>query len=93
MEWTEVRQAYPNEWPIIEALEAHTTPTHQRQLDKIAVVERCTDGSLAMLRYRHQHQQYPAREFYFIQTSREDIDIREQQWMGVRRGHAAVTEG
>ncbi|EDN69216.1 hypothetical protein BGP_1693 [Beggiatoa sp. PS] len=27
MIWSEVRQAYHNQWLIIEALEAHTTPT------------------------------------------------------------------
>jgi len=41
MIWSEVRQAYHNQWLIIEALEAHTTPDTQRHLDHIAVVEMC----------------------------------------------------
>jgi len=32
MQWVDVRQTYPNEWMIIEALEAETAPTHQRNL-------------------------------------------------------------
>lgn len=92
MLWSEIRKAYPNEWLIIEAVEAHTTSTHQRHLDKIAVVERCTDGNSAMQSYRHLHQQYPTREFYFVHTSREILDIREQQWLGIRRGYAATVE-
>ena len=90
MQWPEIRKAYPNQWLIIEALEAHTTPDNQRQLDKIAVIERCPDGSAAMESYRRLHQQYSGREFYFVHTSREELDIREQQWLGIRRGSAAI---
>lgn len=93
MQWSEVRKAYPNEWLIIEALQAQTTPNSRRQLVKIAVVERCTDGNSAMQSYRRLHQQYPAREFYFVHTSRNELDIREQQWLGIRRGHAAIVAG
>jgi len=90
MQWPEIRKAYPNQWLIIEALEAHTTPDRRRQLDKIAVIERCMDGSAAMDSYRRLHRQYPGREFYFIHTSREEPGIREQQWFGIRRGNAAI---
>jgi len=93
MQWSEIREAYPNEWLIIEALQAHTNTAHQRQLEKIAVVERCEDGNSAMHSYRRLHQQHPSREFYFVHTSREKLDIREQQWLGIRRDHAAVVEG
>ena len=92
MQWFEIRDAYPNEWLIIEALQAHTTTSHQRQLDKIAVVERCSDGGSAMQSYRHLHQQYPVREFYFVHTSREELDIREQQWLGIRRNDAVISD-
>jgi hypothetical protein len=43
--------------------------------------------------YRRLHQQYPSREFYFVHTSREELDIREQQWLGIRRSHAHRVEG
>jgi hypothetical protein len=93
MQWSEICKAYPNEWLIIEALQAHTSPTNQRLLVKIAVVERCADGNSAMQAYRRLHQQFPAREFYFVHTSREQLDIHEQQWLGIRRGYAAIAEG
>ena len=92
MKWYEIRQAYPDQWLIIEALQAHTTPDSRRQLDKIAIIERCEDGTTAMLSYRRLHQQYPAREFYFVHTSREELDIRERQWLGIRRGNASIAE-
>lgn len=93
MQWAEVQTAYPDQWLIIEALQAHTTVEQQRMLDKIAVIERCSSGNAAMQSYRKLHQQYPTREFYFVHTSRAELDIRERQWLGIRRGHATHAQG
>jgi hypothetical protein len=90
MQWSEVRQAYPDQWLVIEALEAHTEQ-NQRRLDRLAVVERCTDGQVALQSYRRLHQQYPQREFYFVHTSREELTILERHWAGVRRSQLVVT--
>jgi hypothetical protein len=93
MQWQEIRQNYPNQWLIIEALEAHTDIKQQRCLDKLAVIEPCVDGKAAMKIYRILHQQYPKREFYFVHTSRTELDIEEHQWLGIRKYHAtAITE-
>ena len=86
MLWPEIRTAYPVQWLIIEDLDAHTTAENQRLLDWIAIIESCPDGSVAMQRYRLLHQQHLQREFYFIHTSRQELDIRERQWLGIRRG-------
>ncbi len=75
MVWSEVRQAYHNQWLIIEALKAHTTPDTKRHLEHIAVVEMGSSGGDAMQRYRRFHQQFPARE---------TLDIRERKWLGIR---------
>ena len=93
MNWTEIRKTYPDQWLLIEALEAHTTTDNRRVLDRLAVIETCPDGSMAMQRYRHLHQTYPQREFYFVHTSREELDIRERQWHGIRRSNAVNVEG
>jgi hypothetical protein len=90
MLWSEIRTVYPNQWLIVEALEAHTTPDNQRQLDCLGVIETCPNGSSAMQRYRQLHQRFPLREFYFVHTSREELDIREREWLGVRRRHVAT---
>ncbi len=92
MRWTEIRQAFPDRWLIIEALEAHTTSDNRRILDKIAVIEQTLDGSSAMLSYRRLHQQHPDREYYFVHSSREELDIRERQWLGIRRNNAVSIE-
>jgi hypothetical protein len=60
MKWSEIRSAYPNEWLIIEALQASTNAEQRRLIDRIAIIERCADGESAMASYRRLHMQYPA---------------------------------
>lgn len=90
MNWTDVREAYPRQWLIIEALEAHTTEDNYRIPDRLAVIETCDDGAAAFQRYRLLHQEFPQREFYFVHTDREKLAFPERQWVGVRRGDATV---
>lgn len=84
MIWSEIQHAYPHQWLIVEALAAHTTPEQRRILDRLAVIDTCVDGSAAMQRYRELHRQYPLREFYFVHTDRDDLEIYERRWLGVR---------
>jgi hypothetical protein len=93
MRWEEIRKSYPDQWLIVEALEAYTTPDHQRHLNRLAVIEPCADGNAALASYRRLHQEYPQREFYFVHTSRMDLDIREQQWLGVRSNNVFASKG
>jgi hypothetical protein len=66
--WVEVRKAYPNQWLVIEAVEAHSAADH-RLLDKIAVVEVCADGTAALQSYRKLHQTHPARGIGYPRAS------------------------
>ena len=93
MHWPEIRATYPDQWLIVEALEAHTTPDSHRHLDRLAVVEQCHDGSDAMKSYCSLHRRCPQRELYFVHTSREDLDIEERQWLGIRGLHFLVATG
>lgn len=88
MNWEQIRQTYPNRWLIVEALEAHST-LNQRVLDQLVVVEECVDGTEAFQRYQVLHTQSPAREWYFVHTAREQLQVHERQWLGIRRGDAA----
>ena len=92
MKWSQVRTAYPDQWLVIEALEAHTEDS-QRILDRVAVVETCSDGTNAFQCYRRLHQEFPFREFYYVHTSRETLDIRERYWVGIMSDHAAYAQG
>lgn len=93
MQWPEIRKTYPDQWLVIEALEAHTTADRHRVLDRLAVVDRCLDGATAFQPYRRLHHQYPQREFYSVHTSKEELVIEDRRWIGIRRGHATTVPG
>jgi len=87
MLWSEIRKGYPDQWLVVEALTAHTDG-EKRILDELAVTETCPDGSAAMSRYRQLRRQYPDREFYFLHTARQTLDIVERHWLGIRGSNA-----
>jgi hypothetical protein len=92
MLWPDIRQTYPDQWLVVEALEAHSTPDQHRHLDHMAVVEKYADGSSAMKGCRNLYKSYPSREFYFVHTSRDELEIRERRWLGIRGSHEATAE-
>lgn len=84
MLWSQVREAYPDQWLVVEALEAHTTDDSRRHIDRMAVLESCSDGRSAMQVYRCLHKEFPHRELYFVHTGREELEIEERRWLGIR---------
>ena len=83
MKWSEVRRHYPEEWLLIEAIEARSQDGH-RILDDIAVVASFPDSVAAMKRYTSLHHEAPQRELYVCHTEREELEIRERRWLGIR---------
>ena len=86
-----MRVAYPDQWLKIEALSAYTTLEHVHVIERMSVIEQCTDGAAAFARYRTLHQQIPEREFYFVHTSRTELEFQEVRWFGVRRLRAVIS--
>jgi len=78
MNWIEIKEKYPQQWLLVEALEAHTTPDQRRHLDRISVLEQCPDGLSAFKSYREIHTQFPDREYYYVHTSQDEIEIIEE---------------
>lgn len=83
MEWNEIRQIYPHCWLLVEALEAYSQ-SGKRILENLAVVDSFPDGTSAMKSYKQLHHRAPERELYVLHTDREDLDIGEVSWWGVR---------
>lgn len=83
MRWPEVRAAYPDQWLVIEALDAHSEDD-RRVLDRIAVIDLCADGRTTMKRYNELRRQHPHREFCFVHTSMIELKIEERVWLGIR---------
>ena len=83
MRWTEIRQSYPHQWLVIEAIQARSQQGH-RHLDEIAVVKAFPDGEAALRSYLSLHRVAPERELYVLHTDREELDITERTWLGLR---------
>ena len=83
MQWQDIRQRYPNQWPLVEAITAHSA-SGKRVLEHLAVIDTFPDSVTAMKRYTQLHRDAPERELYVFHTSREALDIVERQWLGIR---------
>jgi hypothetical protein len=92
MRWSEIRTAHPDQWIVVEALEAHTDGRHRR-FDRLAVIEQCADGAAAFQRYRELRRDHPDRELYFAHTGNVELEIEERPWIGIRRGSAPHDPG
>jgi len=83
MIWKEIRQHYPHQWLLVEALDARSE-AGQRIIEDLAVLETYSDGLLAMDGYKTLHRRDPQRELYVLHTDREDLEIEELRWLGIR---------
>lgn len=83
MQWDEIRERYPRQWLLVEAVEAHSAED-QRILDDIAVIQSCPDWAGAMESYKKLHRTDPQRELYIFHTDRERLEVGELRWLGIR---------
>ena len=83
MVWQDIRKYYPQQWLLVEAIQAHSE-ANKRILEQLAVVDTFPDSIAAMQRYTQLHHEAPQRELYVFHTSRERLDISERSWFGVR---------
>lgn len=83
MQWQEIRKHYPHQWLLLEAIDARSSEG-QRILEELALLETYPDGMSAMNGYRELHRRAPQRELYVLHTDREDLEITEFHWLGIR---------
>lgn len=83
MKWEEVRQQYPHQWQLVEAIRAHSE-ANRRVVEELAVVDPFASSASALQRYNELHRQEPQRELYVLHTDRKQLDIRERHWLGIR---------
>jgi hypothetical protein len=83
MTWPEIRRHHPERWLLVEAVEAHSE-AGRRLVDNLAVVDEFADSPTALREYLRLHRQAPERELYVLHTDREDLDIAERTWLGLR---------
>ncbi len=83
MTWHEICQHYPHTWLLIEAIKAHSD-SGKRILDQMAVISTFSDSVTAMQSYADLHKDAPQRELYIFHSDREQLDIVERTWLGIR---------
>ncbi|MGK5094561.1 hypothetical protein WDW89_21430 [Deltaproteobacteria bacterium TL4] len=83
MNWETVRQRYPNQWVLVEAVQAHSE-SGKRVLDQLSILDLFSDSLSAMRSYKEIHHKSPQRELYVLHTCREYLNILERRWLGVR---------
>lgn len=83
MQWQEVREHYPDQWLMVEAIKAHSE-ADRRVLDQLAVLGAFPDSATVLRTYALLHKEAPQRELYVLHTSRKEPDIRERHWSGIR---------
>jgi hypothetical protein len=83
MIWTDIRQRYPHQWLLVEALLAHSQ-AGKRQLEQLAVVDAFPDGEAALRSYLRLHRDAPQRELYVVHSDREELEITERTLLGLR---------
>lgn len=82
MRWEEVREQFPDEWVVCEAVSSRSEDGFC-YVDEVIVIDRYDDSNVAMKRYYELHREHPYREYGFFHTSRESLKLREK-WAGVR---------
>lgn len=83
MNWVSVRNRFPNQWVLFEAVEAHST-NGKRIIDQIAIINSFEESKEALNEYKLIHKKEPNRELYVAHTSNTKLDIIERKWLGVR---------
>ncbi|HEX7180938.1 MAG TPA: hypothetical protein VF756_03790 [Thermoanaerobaculia bacterium] len=83
MTWTDIRRHYPHQWLVVEALQARSE-LGKRLVEELSVVEASPDGETALRAYLRLHRDAPERELYVLHSDREELDIAERAWLGLR---------
>lgn len=83
MIWQQVKDSYPDQWVVLEAVEAHNVE-NKRIFENLSVVDAVTDSLTAMKKYQSLHKKHPEREFLFACTANEKLDVTVHDWIGIR---------
>lgn len=83
MEWQQIRERYPAQWLVVEAIVAHTE-ANRRIVNQMAVVDSFPNSRSALNSYIELHERAPEKELYVVHTDRETLDVIQQRWLGIR---------
>lgn len=82
MTWKDVKKVYPDQWVLLEALEAHSEG-EKRIVEHMEVIGSFDDGNKAFEKYIEMHKAHKEREYYIYHTSNEKLNIGFKKRVGV----------
>ncbi len=74
MKWIDIRKAYPDKWVVIEGLKTRIQGD-TKYYDNVSVMESFDDGTKALNLCNSLHKEYLRRDFYFVHTLYEKLEI------------------
>lgn len=77
MQWTDVRQHFPDQWVLMETVKAHSD-NGKLIIEEVSVLNHFADSTEMFREYARLHHESPLRELVFFHTSREILDIQER---------------
>ncbi|MFD1350832.1 hypothetical protein [Oceanobacillus caeni] len=78
MKWKDVCQTSPNQWVLIEAVQAYTNEDGERILEEITPLKKFSNSLEAMREYQALHREDPKGNYmYFILTVKSLILLRK----------------
>jgi hypothetical protein len=76
MKWQQIRETFPGCWVVVEAVEATTSASGQRQINDLLLVEAYSgDWEAAWEGYKQAKRSSRQGEYYVVHTDRVDLDI------------------
>jgi hypothetical protein len=84
LKWSEITKIYPNRLVLIEAIKVESHD-RVRKIEEMSVVQEYMDSIEAWEGYKAYHKEDPSRELYIFHTSRENIEVIEEFFSGVRQ--------
>ena len=83
MKWEGLRKKHPDSWILFEAVKAHSDGG-KRIIDDLSILNTFNESDEAIKAYRKLHRSEPGRELYVAHTAKENLEIQERKWLGVR---------
>lgn len=84
MKWEEITELHPSRFVLIEAIRV-SSHNRQRKLEEMAVIQDFDNPQEAWSSYKELHKLQPSRELYVFHTSRNDVEVVEEFFSGVRQ--------
>ena len=76
MKWNQIREAFPNRWVVVEAVDASTSKEGKRKIGDLLLVEAYGDDwETAWEGYKQSKRGNRQGEYYALHTDRVELDI------------------